>query len=596
MAPTKVTLAWGTAAVAAVALLAAPDGVTAAPKRQRKDLSTWLACARSCANIAGGADDGDCISCLRAALDGEVGEVGAHGLPATYAMDMLSLKLPGSTYTKAWCDSETARGCSTKANFPGIGTTSFMRHDDVVARGSDLPRRQNSGEVWRGSELGFIITNPYFWQDVDPEGLVLGATVEQHKVMRPIIDGIFGAEAGAQWDSAAVKASVQGFLQARAAQGTLHVQNDIKAWIHQLLYKIAFGEDITFGEALEFVAVQGKLTTFTTIAQLFPAEVFDQEEIFGANVKAQIYDTLGAKQIRDDLKGYFDRYLPKVQRKYHAVLQGHDCGGTASCAHQLASALLDTFTTAGGLSVPGGIATALGVLYSTHDSNPGRGVGYSRGSTGDNGPEALFYESMRMFAPVVGFPYWTTRPSPERTEYTCDTSRPVSDPRRYCLNQYKNGVREVLNLALAQRDADVWGADHERFTLKPLSAYHSKFVGFAEMAEDASVAGGAMSRNCPAKQLAMKIGIEFFRAFKTEDWKLSPAQAAIQFSGSTPFVDEFILYPQATACAFSCSTWDASCNWLAYKCSTCNTCAGYSGSCRWWDWGCKLKRAQCIIC
>merc|ERR1712110_923646 len=35
--------------------------------------------------------------------------------------------------------------------------------------------------------------------------------------------------------------------------------------------------------------------------------------------------------------------------------------------------------------------------------------------------------------------------------------------------------------------------------------------------------------------------------------------SAIQFGGSTPFVDEFVLYPASTQCAFACATFDFGC-------------------------------------
>ena len=572
-----------TAAAAAAALAV----VSAAPERQRKDLATWVACAYTCAAEGDGAA---CTGCLKDALDDDVPTVGAHGLPASYAVDMLSLKLPGNTYTKAWCGSTTTENCAVKKDFPGIGTTSFMSYDEVVRQGATVPGRQDSGEIWRGNELGFIIANPYFWEDVDPRGLVLGATAKQHKVVRPIVDRIFGAEAQARWSTAQVRASVDDFFASRARAGTLSVQGDIKAWTHQLLHSIAFGREISFEAAQTFVAVQGQLTTFTTISQLFPAEIFGQEEFRGTNVKAAIYSALGAAAIRDDLKGYFDVYLPLVEEIYGAELAGKDCSPSPSCAHQLASALLDTFTTAGGLSVPGALSTALGVLYSADDSNPGKGLTYDPATQS----AALFYESMRMFAPVVGFPFWTTAPAPATTGYDCGGSP--------CANQYAGGSRTVLNLALAQRDLARWGSDAEKFTLKSVAEYHRNFVGFAEMAQDDAVAGGAMNRNCPAKELAVYIGTQFFKKFDQAAWKLSPAQSAIQFGGSTPFVDAFVLYPASTQCAFACSTFDFGCRAQA-SCCECDSYEPCECDCRWWqascNWkcgACKAARLHCSIC
>lgn len=149
------------------------------------------------------------------------------------------------------------------------------------------------------------------------------------------------------------------------------------------------------------------------------------------------------------------------------------------------------------------------------------------------------------------------------TEFTCNGAK--------CTKQYAGGTRKVLNLALAQRDHTKWGSSAEEFKLRGLADYHSNFIGFAEMAERNDVDGERMNRNCPAKELAVYLGTQFFKQFNKEDWKLSPSQSSIQFGGSTPFVDAFRLYPSATACAYSCTTFDVPCKVAAAKCSTCQT-------------------------
>merc|ERR1712048_1543129 len=114
--------------------------------------------------------------------------VGANGLNLGYTADMLSI-LFAQDYTKTWCDGDVA-DCSVKLNFPGDGTTSVMRWDDVWAIGAQLPEKEWSGEWWRGNELGYIINNPIFWSesDVDPLTILLGATPSQHAAVRPTIE------------------------------------------------------------------------------------------------------------------------------------------------------------------------------------------------------------------------------------------------------------------------------------------------------------------------------------------------------------------------------------------------------------------------
>jgi len=65
-------------------------------------------------------------------------------------------------------------------------------------------------------------------------------------------------------------------------------------------------------------------------------------------------------------------------------------------------------------------------------------------------------------------------------------------------------------------------------------------VGFAEMAEDSSVANGKMNRSCPGKTLALMIGEAFLKLFKKDEWEVvSPER--IKFTMGPTWVSEFVL-------------------------------------------------------
>lgn len=523
-------------------------------------------------------------------------ELGSHGIPADYAAAMLALKLPGASYVNSWCEGATTNeNCpASVGDFPGKGTTSWNSWAEVQRQGALLPKLQHDGSVWRGNELGFIISNPYFWPEVSPPAVMLGATVDQHMVIRPILESIFGPHASSRWSPAMVSESVQQFLSARA---TIDVQTDIKAWTHQLLFKVAFDAEVSWTDAVEFVGMQTKLTTYSTLAQLLPAE------IAGYNVKDALFDATGASEVRAYLQQLVQSYVPHVEREFGPALAevgDAACLPTASCALQLASALLDTFAAAGGLSVPSAISTALGVLFSDHATNPA-GTEFSQTYSGTGTePSRLFYESMRVFAPVVGFPWWTTAPTPTHMAGSDCEGAP-------CANQYQGGERNVLNLALAQRDRAQWGADAETFRLRTHAEYAASFVGFADMAVDSSVAGGKMDRACPGKDLAVQIGSTFFEQFDAGAWQLSPAQGSIEFAQVTPFVDEFTLFAAATPCPFECGGWDVVCKAQEAHCGTCSECEALpscssecAGSSWWRRWGCTVSchasRVQCVVC
>ena len=141
----------------------------------------------------------------------------------------------------------------------------------------------------------------------------------------------------------------------------------------------------------------------------------------------------------------------------------------------------------------------------------------------DYDSEAFMYESMRFFAPVVGFPWWTTPPA----RASDDTA-----------SQTEGGVRHILNLAMSSKDPNAWGPDAHRFKVRTVAKYHSTFMGFADNAYDNSVANGAMNRACPGKLLGIAMGQAWFDVFDQDAWCTNDET---NYKEATPFVDEFTL-------------------------------------------------------
>jgi len=206
----------------------------------------------------------------------------------------------------------------------------------------------------------------------------------------------------------------------------------------------------------------------------------------------------------------------------------------------------DALYAAGGLSVPGTINTGLGIMYSTSPDNPAPGASYEKAQA-----LQFYWENIRFFPPVVGFPHWRTRPTcagstPEETAAlnkpngTSDACKLGADTSAGYpqVNQYLGGVRDVPNLALAMSDPNKWGSDADEFKIRPLQEYIKNSVGFAEMAVDNQVAGGRMNRVCPGKTLALMIGTMFFEEFNRNDWA---THDSIGWTATTPFVDSFTL-------------------------------------------------------
>jgi hypothetical protein len=409
-----------------------------------------------------------------------------------------------------------------------------MGWDTVWKMGSEYPAREWAGDWWRGNELGFIINNPYFWSKnhINPSSITLGILPSQHYAIHPVMQDMFmiGQEGSAKYieTMTIVKEMIVEFLGTRKE---IAVPRDITALVHQILNKVALKRNVSWEYAINFVSVQSSVVALGTVSQLLPSFLYGP--------------MLGSVQA--EVQKYVEEYVQLVDGLYGSTLEAEDCSPSDSCVHQAASMVWDALYAAGGLSVPGTISTGLGVLFSKSSSNP-----YPAASIPDGQAMNFYWENIRYFPPVVGFPHWKTRPTCPRmsAEDTAKLNEPDGKTKA-CpfrknnwftgyppVNQYvPGGVREVPNLALAQRDPKRWGTDASNFTLRPLNQYQRNSVGFAEMAVNNSVADGRMNRVCPGRSLALLIGSTFFQEFDKSKW--TPSTTDISFHDSVGFVSDF---------------------------------------------------------
>lgn len=457
--------------------------------------------------------------------------IGINSVAFGYAADMIHIPVVGS-YAEAWCDG-TVAGCQVKSNYPGPGTTSYMSWDEVWKMGAQTPEKEWSGEWWRGNELGYLIQSSMFWSHngIDPPAIALGILPSQHAAIRPTIEEIYtlGPEGGHKYKKAH-EASVRIIAAFFEERDTIAVPGDLTALFHQILYEVTFDRNISWEYAQNFVSVQGRIVAMGTVGHLVPA--FLSGVVLGS--------------LSEEVGKYVREYVPLVEEKYGAKLAEEDCSPSLNCTWQLASAIWDSLYAAGGLSVPGTVGPGLGTLYSTDASNPSQKKRYERSQALE-----FYWESIRFFAPVVGFPHWATRPdcvgsSEEATAALNESNgKTKSCPflkNRWTgskdVNEYMGGIREVPNMALAMRDPAKWGDDASKFGIRNISEYRQNSVAFAEMAVDDDVAGGRMNRICPGKTLALMLGETFFKLFDQSQWKTDDE---ITFTGLTPFVSAFAL-------------------------------------------------------
>lgn len=443
------------------------------------------------------------------------------------------------------------------------GQSNIMDWDSVWRLGSDMPAATWDGTWWRGNELGFVVNNPVFWSDsgIYPASIVLGSTPRQHSAIRPFFEEAFAMSDG---DEMWIRESARAFLAERRAAGKLEVPQDLQGWVHQVLHKVAFNKDLTWVDAQGFVGLQNQAESLNGVPWQTVQQFLDVQNGMVAKgtisqaLPAGLYalDVLSMGKVKAAVGEYIQQYMTLLQnnRDWATRLANLDCSPSPSCALQFASGLWDALYSAGGLSVPGGIATGLGVLFSTHQNNPRQAFTIPPGEE-----RRFFWESIRFYAPVYGFPFWRRRPTcaGSTAEQTAALNRTNGEmeacPRQAVdgrtgfspVNQWQGGQREVLVLATAQRDKEKWGVDANDFVLRPLIDYETNSVGFAEMASDRRTNEGRMDRNCPGKELALAMGSIFFEVFDTTAWTATePDKIVLDAFGAFTQVTAFTLTPR----------------------------------------------------
>ena len=130
-----------------------------------------------------------------------------------------------------------------------------------------------------------------------------------------------------------IRTITRNFLQHRLDEGKLRIPEDITAFVHQVLMKVAFDRSVSWQGAKHFVSLQAQLVKLGTFSQLFP--------------KA-IHNLWFMQDIAEGVGTYVEMYRGIVQNKFGHRLTARDaeCAPSSSCAWQLASGVWDTMYSA----------------------------------------------------------------------------------------------------------------------------------------------------------------------------------------------------------------------------------------------------------
>jgi hypothetical protein len=255
--------------------------------------------------------------------------------------------------------SRLAGGDGQSVPSPGLCTTSYLSHAEVKQRIADLPRLQYSGEVYRENALGlFRLGYPTFQWCSDSEaydycGVIIGLTAEDHELIRPLLDELFGdgvspgstfTSTGNRWGKADFVASAADFLKDK---DTLSLDSDAAVWTTLQLHKTALGVDLPLATAEAFVQLQGA----AFLLSIFPDESVD---VIATTLGTTVAGINAGKALFANIyKGALIAGIGSGLIDISDIIQ----------LEKAAYAILDSFLFAGGLSIPAVIKASLAAYF-----------------------------------------------------------------------------------------------------------------------------------------------------------------------------------------------------------------------------------------
>ncbi|KAL7567099.1 hypothetical protein ACA910_009428 [Epithemia clementina (nom. ined.)] len=392
-----------------------------------------------------------------------------------YFLDMLLLGECGYVPFFHTYDSLTS-GAPFTAPTPGLCTTAYFSHSDIKSKQTIMPKKFENRVAIRGNELGLFRLNPRLFPDCGGEsancGYGLGATAEIHALMRPFLDYVFGdglypfdkfVNTGPVWNRDDLVASAKAHLEGK---NVVEVGTDASLWVIKELHSLTLGLSLSEVQAKNFVDLQGANLLLAIVPDSVVGVI---ESILGTTVE----QVTSAKEA--------------LVQKYMAILSANSnlAGGTIDVTDQLqlrvaGTALLNSFLMAGGLSVPSSINNAAASYFAVlTDAN--------FDPTNPLSLKLLVLEAIRMYPPVLGFPYIE-----------------------------KSGQRMAPLVGMAGTDKGVYGDDALEFRIRgDLTYYHTRSLNFADAAVPKNE--GNSIRSCPARSLAVAMSSAFLEALELAD-------------------------------------------------------------------------------
>lgn len=402
------------------------------------------------------------------------------------------------SYAK-WFDNQAGDDGEVGVHFGG-NTEMIYGWQACKERLESLGDRIERGEVQKESELALTVMNNLMWPEAGK--FALGLDKDDHAFVRPYLASVFDCGENQTWTFEMI---CQEFGKMFAKSDVLDhnlvsrnmtdITNPAKSktivtqMVLKMLHKVAFGINLSSSDAMELAALQ------TT--QLLPA-------VCPAMVTRTFWMwTMVAGPARDQCVKWINRYTQLILRKWPELRSAGD-----DKLDLLASVFLDTFTQAGGRSVPLAIDLTLGYILSRNRPASVNGVDFRQPSN----IRALTVECMRFHPPVTVMPMWVPADNSDSDDF--------------------GWKHELICLDRAMADESVIAQPDEfRLDRDP-----NLSMAWGEFAYVGGQKDHPHSHGCPGKELSINMVIAFVLEYqKAGPWELHTDNIKFNYYGSKGF-------------------------------------------------------------
>jgi len=480
---------------------------------------------------------------------------------------------------------------------PGRCTTTFIGQEQIRKKLENAPQLFEDDEIYRENSLRLLRLNDIVfkkgvWSD-GYVGIVLGIPKEDHDIVRPVVDYLFGDSqegtpltfdnSGRTWDSTYFFESAQNYL---SEKNEVTFNDDARAWVIKTFHEQIFGVSLSTEELQLFNILQSVFVLISSINPnaielLYP--VLDNLLI----ALAQAYFPIAI----GELSGRLSEMMTRLDDAT-AEVDNMDVSETIASLENAMLEMQQLMSNIGGIGelniaeelVPilfkllNATKDAYATLYYIairYGQGPGGGgpgrraslnsdtLKYVRDDLLEGDPESIlkaghavadvFFFAGGLSVPDIitataGVYFGNAIENVENVDIDNDMSLKLlvlEATRRFppvlffTYLERGTGQRIAPLPGMAGFDRNVYGEDVEKIKIRgDLAYYHRNSMNFAEPAGPLD-GKPETSRMCPGRSMSIAMATQFIRAMQLGDYCLKPGESVVFDEGGPTFFNEF---------------------------------------------------------